>query len=90
MELAIPPSARHLGEKAYLDKLMVALIEHFGTPIRIEIVVGETRGDSIQDRAVASINQDGFVREMLERFDATIVETSIQPGQETGQNSRSR
>jgi DNA polymerase-3 subunit gamma/tau len=90
MELAIPPSARHLGEKAYLDKLVAALTEHFGMPIRIEIVVGETRGDSIQDRAVASINQDGFVREMLERFDATIVETSIQPGQETGQNSRSR
>ena len=87
MELAVPPSARHLGEKAYQDKLVAALTEHFGTPIRI---VGETRGDSIQDQAVASINQDGFVREMLERFDATIVETSIQPGQVAGQNSRSR
>ena len=81
MELAVPPSARHLAEKAYQDKLGAALAEHFGTPIQLNITVGETTGDTVQDRAVASINQDGFVRELLEQFDATIVETSIQPEQ---------
>jgi DNA polymerase-3 subunit gamma/tau len=81
MQLAIPSSARHLAEKPYQDKLSSALSEHFGMPVRLDIVMGETRGDSVQDRAVASINQDGFVREMLERFDATIDQASIQPEQ---------
>jgi len=82
MQLAVAPSARHLSEKSYQDKLAAALSEHFGQPIRLDITVGETRGDSMQDRAVASINQDGFVRGVLEQFDATIVETSIQPEQQ--------
>ena len=82
MQLAVAPSARHLSEKTYQDKLAAALSGHFGLPIRLDIVVGETRGDSMQYRAFASINQDGFVRGVLEQFDATIVETSIQPDQQ--------
>jgi DNA polymerase-3 subunit gamma/tau len=81
MDLAVPPAARHLAEKAYQEKLAAALAAYFGAPIRLNITVGETTGDTVQDRAVASINQDGFVRELLEQLDATIVETSIQPEQ---------
>lgn len=88
MQLAIPPSAKHLAEKSYQDKLSAALSEHFGVPVRLDIVMGETRGDSVQDRAVASINQDGFVREMLERFDATIDQSSIQPEQNPLRNQK--
>jgi DNA polymerase-3 subunit gamma/tau len=82
MQLSVAPSARHLSEKPYQDKLAAALSEHFAQPIRLNISIGETRGDSMQDRAVASINQDGFVRGVLEQFDATIVETSVQPDQQ--------
>ena len=88
MQLAIPPSAKHLAEKTYQDKLSSALSEHFGTPVRLDVVMGDTRGDSVQDRAVASINQDGFVREMLERFDATIDQSSIQPEHNSMQNQK--
>jgi DNA polymerase-3 subunit gamma/tau len=31
------------------------------------------------DRAIASVEQDGFVREVIEMFDATLVESSIKP-----------
>ena len=33
----------------------------------------------LQDRAVAAIEQDGFVREIIELFDATLIESSIKP-----------
>jgi len=32
-----------------------------------------------QERAVAAIEQDGFVRDVIEMFDAQLVETSIKP-----------
>jgi DNA polymerase-3 subunit gamma/tau len=78
-EVAVPPSARHLVQKAYVDKLAEALQEHFGAPVRLNIVVGETAGTSAQDQAVASINQDEFVHELLEQFDGSIKDSSIQP-----------
>jgi len=32
-----------------------------------------------QDRAVASIEEDSFVRDVIETFDASVVDTSIKP-----------
>ena len=79
MDLAIPPSAKHLVVKGYTDKLAAALAEHFGVPIRVNIQVGEMGGKSAQEQAVSSINQDAFVHELLEQLDGTIVDSSIQP-----------
>ena len=31
------------------------------------------------DRAIASVEQDGLVREIIEMFDATLIESSIKP-----------
>jgi hypothetical protein len=43
--------------------------------------VGETGGNTARGRAAAAINQDAFVRDLVENFDATIVESSIKPAQ---------
>jgi len=32
-----------------------------------------------QDRAVAAVEQDAFVREAIDLFDATLIESSIKP-----------
>ena len=79
MELAIAPGVKHLAESGYQDKLRTALSAYFGSDINLVVTVGGTRGDTAQERAVAAIKQDRFVVEMMQQFDATIVETSINP-----------
>ena len=79
MELTIMPAVKHLAERAYQEKLQTALSGYFGSPVKLLVNVGEIRGDTAQERAVAAIKQDKFVVEMMQQFDATIVETSINP-----------
>ena len=81
LELCVPPAAKHLAEKSFQDKLRAALQEHFGKPVRLSVRVGETGGNTARDRAAAAIGQDAFVRDLVENFDATIVESSIKPAQ---------
>jgi len=81
LELCVPPAAKHLAEKSFQDKLRAALQEHFGKPVRLTVRVGETGGNTARDRAAAAISQDAFVRDLVENFDATIVESSIKPAQ---------
>jgi len=81
LELCVPPAARHLAEKGFQDKLRGALQEHFGKPVRLTVRVGETGGNTARGRAAAAISQDAFVRDLVENFDATIVESSIKPAQ---------
>ena len=80
-ELCVPPAAKHLAEKSYQDKLRGALQEHLGRPVRLTVQVGSTAGNTARDRAAAAIGQDSFVRDLIENFDATIVESSIKPAQ---------
>jgi len=81
LELCVPKAAKHLAEKSFQDKLRGALQEHFGKPVRLTVRVGETGGNTARDRAAAAISQDAFVRDLVENFDATIVESSIKPAQ---------
>ena len=80
-EIAIASSAKHLAEKIYQEKLQAALSQHFGSPIRLLVEAGHAVGDTAQERAVTAISKDAFVRELVEQFDATVVETSINPEQ---------
>ncbi|HXC39490.1 MAG TPA: DNA polymerase III subunit gamma/tau [Burkholderiales bacterium] len=79
LDITVPPSARHLLQKAYLDKLASALEQHFGAAVRLNVEVAQAAGTSAQDQAVAAINQDQFVHELLDQFDGSIVDSSIQP-----------
>jgi DNA polymerase-3 subunit gamma/tau len=54
--------------------------------IELEEGTGDTPAAAAQrdrrermDRAIASVEQDGFVREVIEMFDATLIESSIKP-----------
>ena len=88
--LCLSPTHRHLQIKAAQDKLQQALAEYFGRPVIVSIDLDEVIGDTPaavaqrqrrerQDQAVASVEQDEFVREVIDVFDATLIESSIKP-----------
>jgi DNA polymerase III subunit gamma/tau len=81
LELCVSPAAKHLTEKSYQEKLRGALQEHFGKPVRLTVTIRETTGNTARDRAAAAVSRDAFVRDLVENFDATIVESSIKPVQ---------
>ena len=104
IELRVPEVHRHLLDKPYRDKLHGALEEHFRRRLRVDIVAGEASGMTPaeqEDRerqarmrdAVQAIDRDPFVRDLVETFDARVVDGSVQPvaGQvrDPGQSERS-
>jgi DNA polymerase-3 subunit gamma/tau len=88
--LCLSPTHRHLQMKPAQDKLQQALSEHFARPLQLAIELHEVAGDTPaaaaqrhrnerQDRAIAAVEQDDFVREVIDLFDATLIESSIKP-----------
>jgi DNA polymerase-3 subunit gamma/tau len=105
IELRVPEVHRHLLDKPYRDKLQGALEEHFGRRLRVEIVAGEVSGMTPAEQeererearmrdAVQAIDRDPFVRDLVETFDARVVDGSVRPvdGQvrDPGQSERSQ
>ena len=90
LALRLSPVHRHLQMKPAQDKLQQALAEYLGGAVVLKIDLVEVQGDTPaataqrarqekQDKAVASIEQDGFVRDVIEMFDAQLIESSIKP-----------
>jgi DNA polymerase III subunit gamma/tau len=88
--LKLPRAHERLLEKAYQERLKAALQKRYGTDVHVSIMVGESSGNSPaeiadrerqrnQVRAIAEIEQDPFVRELVENFDARVNEASIKP-----------
>jgi len=90
IELRIAQSHQHLLEGPFQERLKAALEQHYGTKLRLAIQVADDAGASPaamadrdqqrrQAQAVADIEQDAFVRELVENFDARVNESSIKP-----------
>ena len=88
--LRLAPAHAHLQMKPAPDKLQQALSDYFARPLvlRFELAQNETATPAVvagrdkqlrQDAAVAAIEQDLFVRDVMSSFDASIVESSIKP-----------
>jgi len=88
IELQLPKASKHLGERAFVDKLKTALAEHFGRPVALSITLGEVSGKTVaaenqdkqrarEEQAEASIGTDPFVQALVESFDGTV--DSIKP-----------
>ncbi|WP_126445534.1 DNA polymerase III subunit gamma/tau [Sulfuricystis multivorans] len=86
--LRLDPAHRFL--QMHQDKLRAELAKHFGEPLRLEIQLGapngatpKARADQLkrerQDQAIAAIENDPFVREVCDLFDASIDESTIKP-----------
>jgi len=90
IELCVSEPHRHLLEKAYQDKMKTALNEYYGKPVRLKFSVGSITGmtpaelenrekQAKQSQAIAAIETDPFVRELVENFDAKLIASSIKP-----------
>ncbi|MBV6409842.1 MAG: DNA polymerase III subunit gamma/tau [Burkholderiales bacterium] len=91
VKLRLDPAHKSLlMNKAPQEKLQAALATHFGRPLKLSIETGDLNGETPaqraentrtekQNRAIESLEQDAFVRDMIETFDATINEQSIKP-----------
>lgn len=90
VELCLAPEHRHLQMKPAHDKLQQALSDYLGRTVSLSISQEEITGDTPaaaaqrrrrerQSQAVASLEGDDFVREVIDAFDATLVESSIRP-----------
>jgi DNA polymerase-3 subunit gamma/tau len=91
IKLRLDPAHKSLlMNKATQDKLQAALATHFGRPVKLSIEISDLNGETPaqraesarsekQNRAIESLEQDAFVRDMIETFDATINEQSIKP-----------
>jgi DNA polymerase-3 subunit gamma/tau len=89
-ELVLPAERKALADPSYQQQLKAALGAYFGKPCALKVEIGAVRGESVaaleatdkrnrQEQAVASVKGDDFVKELVEGFDATIVESSIKP-----------
>ena len=90
VSLRLPPAHKHLLGRAQQDKLQAELQAHFGRPVKVLIVLEDVasetpaeRARSVQrlrqEEAIASIEGDPFVRDVVDMFDASIDEATIKP-----------
>jgi DNA polymerase III subunit gamma/tau len=90
LELGLADAHKHLANRAYQEKLKVALVPHFGANLRINIKIGEVAGASlaaVEDRArsvkqaaaEAAIDSDPFIKNLQQDFGAEVNRASIRP-----------
>ncbi|GAB4173604.1 MAG: DNA polymerase III subunit gamma/tau [Rhodocyclaceae bacterium] len=91
LRLRLAPEHRSLLiNEATREKLRAQLAAHFGRPLDLRIELAEPNGDTPasrssrqrrerQAKALEALEQDGFVREVIEVFDATLAESTVKP-----------
>jgi DNA polymerase-3 subunit gamma/tau len=88
--LRLAPVHGHLQMKPAPERLQQALSAYLKRPVAVRFELAPTEGDTPavavdrerreqQEEAVASIEKDAFVRDVIENFDASLVESSIKP-----------
>ncbi|MFL6571339.1 MAG: DNA polymerase III subunit gamma/tau [Burkholderiales bacterium] len=87
-ELVVPRVKAYLAERSYVDKLKAALDQHLGAAVRVSVSVGEVAGASAaaleaterearRAEALKSVQGDGFVQDLVNIFEAKVVDSSI-------------
>ena len=88
--LRLAPEHAHLQMKPAPERLEQALSEYAGRRVVLKIELARVDTDTpaatavrekreTQARAIAAIEQDAFVRDVIDGFDASLVESSIKP-----------
>jgi DNA polymerase-3 subunit gamma/tau len=92
IRLSVPPEHKHLLDNTYQEKLRATLRDHFGKHLQVAIDIGNASMNTParqinqekaarQAEAEASIQNDPFVRDLMESFGATIIPSTIKPAQ---------
>jgi DNA polymerase-3 subunit gamma/tau len=87
-DLVVPKAKAYLAERSYVEKLKAALDQHLGTPVRVNVAVGEIAGATAASReagerearraeAVKAVQGDGFVQDLVNIFDGKVVDSTI-------------
>jgi DNA polymerase III subunit gamma/tau len=90
IELIVPRSKSHLSERNYQDTLKIALERQFGGPLALKVTAGDLEGDTAaaleaqardaqRSEAVRAVQGDRFVRDLVDMFDAKVVDSSVRP-----------
>ena len=92
VRLRLSHTHRHLLDvnRNAVERMQEQLGAALGRPLKIVVALGEIAGETPAQRdeaerrgrhaeAVAALESDPFVRELIERFDATLVEASVRP-----------
>ncbi len=92
LRLRLSTAHRHLLDmnRGAVDRLQEQLSAALGRTIAVRIAIGDIAGETPAQRdelerrarhaeAVAALEADPFVRELIERFDATLVESTVKP-----------
>ncbi|NMG28702.1 DNA polymerase III subunit gamma/tau [Aromatoleum evansii] len=92
IDLRLSNAHRHLLDMnpGVVERIQDQLVSLYGAPLKLRATVGAIAGETPAQRdeadrrarhaeAVAALESDPFVRELIERFDATLVEASVKP-----------
>jgi DNA polymerase III subunit gamma/tau len=90
IHLVLSPAHRHLLSRTSQDRLLLALESVLGGGVRLRVDIEQPNAETpasqaqrqrveVQDRAVAAIEADPFVRDVIETLDASVIESSIRP-----------
>ncbi len=90
LELCLLSEHKYLLEKNYQDKIQVALNKYFKKNINLEFSVGEIKGITPAElniqkeqkklqQAISSIETDPIIQNLVENFDAKLINSSIKP-----------
>jgi DNA polymerase-3 subunit gamma/tau len=94
-ELVVPKSRAYLADRSYLDKLRAALAQLLGGDVQLKVGVGEVTGitaakietterDARQAEANKAVHEDGFVKDLVNLFDATVLDSTIKASRKEG------
>ena len=92
-ELVVPKAKAYLAGLPYQEKLKAALQAHLGTPVTLGVTVGEVAGMSAaaiesgerqarRAEAERAVQSDGFVKDLVNLFDAKVVDATIREERE--------
>jgi len=87
-DICVPKAMAYLAERNYADKLKAALVQRFGGTVTLRVSVGEVLGKTVaaieqgernarQAKAADAVHGDPFVRDLVDIFDATIIDKTI-------------
>ncbi len=90
IELLIPEAHKHLLDKKYQQAIQTALDAYFSKPVKLSFSIGSITGMTPvtlqqlenaqkQANAIAAIEKDPIVQDLVDSFDAKIIESSIKP-----------
>ncbi|HVB49891.1 MAG TPA: DNA polymerase III subunit gamma/tau C-terminal domain-containing protein [Burkholderiales bacterium] len=89
-ELGLPKAMAYLADKGYQEKLKAALEQRLGRRAQVRVIAGEVRGvspaaleagerDARRSEAARAVNGDRFVQDLVNIFDASVIDTSVHP-----------